>query len=152
METLRGRAAITGLGITEMGRIYGHDATYFAGEAIRLAVEDAGLTKHDIDGLLINAGAGQNGALSLGLAPVLGFEKLRVLNHMNGAGSTPAQMLTYASTCVAQGLANHVVCVFADAPLQAPGGSAAATHNTRWRRDGTWRCTAQRTIISAPSR
>ncbi len=124
MESLKGKAAITGLGITPMGRIYGHDATWFAGEAIRLAVEDAGLTKADIDGLLINAGVGQHGALSLGLAQYLGFEKLRVLNHMNGAGSTAAQMVMYAAMCVAQGMANHVVCVFADAPLQAPGPSA----------------------------
>jgi acetyl-CoA acetyltransferase len=126
MESLKGKAAITGLGITPMGRIYGHDATWFAGEAIRLAVEDAGLTKADIDGLLINAGVGQHGALSLGLAQYLGFEKLRVLNHMNGAGSTAAQMVMYAAMCVAQGMANHVVCVFADAPLQAPGPSAQA--------------------------
>jgi acetyl-CoA acetyltransferase len=105
---LRGAAAISGLGVTPMGKVYGHDATHFAGEAIRLAVEDAGLTKDDIDGLLISAGIGTHGALSLGPAPYLGFEKLRVLNHMNGAGSTAAQMVLYAPMCIQQGMANHV--------------------------------------------
>ena len=39
-----------------MGKVYGHDASWFAGESIRLAVEDAGLQKDDIDGLLVNPG------------------------------------------------------------------------------------------------
>ncbi|MGE0545015.1 MAG: thiolase family protein [Dehalococcoidia bacterium] len=126
MVSIKGRAAITGLGITDMGRIYGHDANWFAAEAITSAIEDAGLTKGDIDGLLVNPGIGQAGAIGLPLANTLGFNQLRLLNHMNAAGSTVAQMVQYASFAVTQGLANHVVCVFADAPLQAPGSSGAA--------------------------
>jgi acetyl-CoA acetyltransferase len=121
---MKGKAAIAGLGITEMGRIYGHDANWFAAEAIRLAVEDAGLSKDDVDGLLINAGI-TNG-ISLGLQQYLGFDKLRLLCHMNAAGSTAAQMVQYASFAVANGLATHVACVFADAPLQQNRSSAAA--------------------------
>lgn len=34
---LRGKAAITGLGISETGRIYGHDASHFAAEAVQRA-------------------------------------------------------------------------------------------------------------------
>src|SRR5437016_3520666 len=115
MESMKGRAAIAGLGITDMGRIYGHDSTWFAGEAIRLAVEDAGLTKDDIDGLLINAGitgTAGTGGISLPLQTYLGLNKLRLLNHMNAAGSTAAQMVQYASFAVVHGLANYVVCVF----------------------------------------
>ena len=126
MQSIKGRAAITGLGITEMGRIYGHDANWFAAEAIRMAVEDAGLTKDDIDGLLVNAGIAQHGAIGLALPQLLGFKELRLLNHMNAAGSTAAQMVQYAAFAVAQGMANHVLCVFADAPLQAPGSSGKA--------------------------
>jgi len=126
MESIKGRAAITGLGITDMGRIYGHDAGWFAAEAIRLALDDAGLRKDDVDGLLINAGIGNAGRLSLALANTLGFKELRLLNHMDAAGSTAAQMVQYASFAVTQGLATNVVCVFADAPLQAPGSSGSA--------------------------
>jgi len=39
-DSIRGQTAVCGLGITEMGKVYGHDASWFAGEAIRLAVED----------------------------------------------------------------------------------------------------------------
>ena len=53
---LRGKAAITGLGISEMGRVYGHDAQHFAAEAIQRAVADTGLRKDDIDGLRLRAG------------------------------------------------------------------------------------------------
>ena len=48
-------AAIAGLGITEMGKVYGRTPTDFAAEAIALALDDAGLERNDIDGLLINA-------------------------------------------------------------------------------------------------
>ena len=36
-DPIRGQTAICGLGITEMGKVYGHDASWFAGESIRLA-------------------------------------------------------------------------------------------------------------------
>ena len=48
-------AAIAGLGITEMGKVYGRTATDFAAEAIALALDDAGLEADEIDGLLITA-------------------------------------------------------------------------------------------------
>ena len=44
-DPIRGQTAVCGLGITEMGKVYGHDASWFAGEAIRLALADAGLEK-----------------------------------------------------------------------------------------------------------
>ena len=137
MDSMKGKAAICGLGITDMGRIYGHDAQYFAGEAVRLAVADAGLKKEDIDGLLINAGITgmTGGGVSLPLQSYLGLNKLRLLNHMNAAGSTAAQMVQYASLAVVNGLANYVICVFADAPLQASRSAGAAYGGVR-RPDG----------------
>ena len=64
-------AAIAGLGITEMGKVYGRTATDFAAEAIALALDDAGLRGRDVDGLLINANHSAEMAptlqLSLGL-------------------------------------------------------------------------------------
>ena len=47
-------AAIVGLGITEMGKIYGRRRRLRRPRPSRLALEDAGLAKSDIDGLLIN--------------------------------------------------------------------------------------------------
>jgi acetyl-CoA acetyltransferase len=111
-----------------MGRIYGKNATELAADAVRLAIKDAGLKKSDIDGLLINPGITgfTGGGISLGLQNYLGLWNLRLLNHMNAAGSTAAQMIQYATMAIAAGMATHVVCVFADAPLREGGSSGAA--------------------------
>jgi acetyl-CoA acetyltransferase len=120
------KSAIVGLGITEMGKVFGRSATGLAVEAIRLALEDAGLERQDLDGLLINAGI-SNG-IGLGLQNSAGLRDLRLLNHMNAAGSTAAQMVQYASMAVQNGMANYVACVFADTPLREPGASAGAAY------------------------
>jgi len=125
---LRGAAAITGLGMTPMGRIYGKSATELAADAVRSAIADAGLAKHEVDGLLINAGITgfTGGGIALNLQNYLGLTNLRLLNHMNAAGSTAAQMVQYATLAIAAGMATHVVCVFADAPLKEGSSSGAA--------------------------
>ena len=121
-----GGAAIAGLGMTEMTREYTYSATGLAGIAVRQAIADAGLGKDDIDGLFINAGV--TNSISTGLQTSLGFRNLKLLNHMNAAGSTAGQMIQYASLAIQAGMASHVVCVFADDPLK-PGTSAGAAYS-----------------------
>ncbi len=124
---LKAKAAITGLGISEMGRVYGHDASHFAAEAIQRAVADAGLRKQDIDGLLVNPGVSPIGGMGgVGLQNYLGLTNLRLLSSMNVGGATASVMVQYAAMSVIHGLANHVVCVFADAPLREGRGGGAA--------------------------
>ena len=125
---LRGATAITGLGMTPMGRIY-KSTMELAADATRAALKDAGLRKDQVDGLLINAGitGTTGGGLTLGLQNYLGMNNLRLLNHMNAAGSTAAQMVHYAALAISAGMANHVLCVFADAPLK-DGSSAGAAY------------------------
>ena len=134
-DPIRGQTAICGLGITEMGKVYGHDASWFAGESIRLAVEDAGLDKDDIDGLLVNPGiTGMMGTgISIPLQGYLGLRNLRLLNHMNSFGATASAMVQYAAMAVHHGMANYVACIFSDAPLQQ-GGSAGAAYGGAGRR------------------
>ena len=121
-----GGAAIAGLGMTEMTREYTYSASGLAAIAIRRAIDDAGLVKDDIDGLFINAGV--TNSISTGLQTILGFRNLKLLNHMNAAGSTAGQMVQYASLAILAGMASHVVCVFADDPLK-PGTSAGAAYS-----------------------
>src|SRR5215211_1262255 len=124
---MRGATAITGFVITPMGRIY-KSATELAADAISMAISDAGLQKEQIDGLLINAGITGiiGGGINLGLQNYVGLTNLRLMNHMDGAGSTASQMVQYASLAIAAGMANHVVCVFADAPLKDGSRSGAS--------------------------
>jgi acetyl-CoA acetyltransferase len=131
-EAISGAAAIAGLGITEMTRAYTGDTVTLAIRAIGLALDDAGLGKDDLDGLLINSGisgmgSGDAGSLGLNLQTAAGLRNLRLVNHMNAAGSTAAQMVHYAALAIDAGMANTVVCVFADAPL-TPGQSAGGAY------------------------
>ncbi len=127
---MRGATAITGLGITPMGRIYGKSATELAADAVGMAIRDAGLRKDQVDGLLVNAGITGvlGGGVNLGLQNYTGLTNLRLMNHMDGAGSTASQMVQYAAMAIANGMANHVVCVFSDAPLK-DGGKAGASYS-----------------------
>lgn len=126
--SLKGKCAIAGVGITEMGKVYGRSPTDFACEAIDLALADAGLTPREVDGLLINAGI--TPGLGLSLQNLVGFQDLRLLNHMNAFGSTAASMVQFAAMSIAAGMAHTVVCVFADAPL-TEGRSAGAAYGSR---------------------
>src|SRR5579862_2149284 len=108
-------AAIAGLGITEMGRVYGRTATDFAAEAVALALADAGLQADEVDGLLINANHSAEMAPTLQFS--LGLEDLSLVSAMSAFGTTAVAMLQYAAYAVADGQASVVVCVYADAPL-----------------------------------
>jgi acetyl-CoA acetyltransferase len=129
--TWKTTAAIAGLGLTEMGKIYGRSAADFAAEAVALALEDAGLEKSDIDGLLINGNG--NVDMEPRLQMALGFEDLTMLNVMSAAGSTSGAMVQYAALALDAGLVSHVVLLYADAPLQQNVTAAAA-----YARRGAW--------------
>jgi acetyl-CoA acetyltransferase len=113
-------AAIAGLGITDMGKVYGRTATDFAADAIALALDDAGLEAADVDGLLVNANHSDEMAPTLQFS--LGLTDLTLVSAMSAFGSTAGAMLQYAAQAIQSGQANVVACVYADAPL-TPGGS-----------------------------
>ncbi|MFI0816088.1 thiolase C-terminal domain-containing protein [Streptomyces sp. NPDC021098] len=121
---LSGRTAIAGLGITELGKVYGRTATDFAVRAVALAAEDAGIPLTDIDGLLVNPGVG--GDIGLPLQAALGVGELRLLSTVQGFGSSACAMVQYAALAIEAGMADAVACVFADAPLRQGAGSGAA--------------------------
>ena len=122
--SIKGKCAIVGLGVTAMGKIYGRSATAFAAEAIQLALDDAGLKKEDIDGLLINANMSPE--MSPLLQMTLGFEDLSLLNVMNAYGSTAGTMIQYACMAIQEGLANVVALVYADDPLKPDKGASSS--------------------------
>jgi acetyl-CoA acetyltransferase len=108
-------AAIAGLGMTEMGKVYGRNSAQFAADAVRLAAADAGLALSDIDGLLTSSGI--SGGVGLGLQRDLELTDLRLLSEMQAYGSTAGGMVQLASMAVEAGMADVVACVWADAPL-----------------------------------
>jgi acetyl-CoA acetyltransferase len=126
-------AAIAGLGITEVGKVYGRSAADFAADAVRRAATDAGLELHDIDGLLVSGGLNRRDRVDLSLQGDLGLTDLRLLVEMNAFGASAGAMVSYAAAAVTSGAAGAVACVFADAPLK-PGRSAGAAYASQGRR------------------
>jgi acetyl-CoA acetyltransferase len=119
------RAAIAGLGLTELGKVYGRSPRRLAAEAVRLATADAGLELADLDGLLVCPGLAA-GALDAGLARVLGLRDLRLLSVINAYGASAGAAVSVAAMAVGSGSASAVACVFADTPLrpEAPAGAS----------------------------
>src|SRR5688500_3481745 len=115
---------IAGLGITEMGRVYHRTAQGFAADAVRLAVEDAGLSLAHVDDLLTTTRGSRS--VGFGLQFELGLTDLRLLSEVQAYGSSAGAMVQYASMAVASGMVDVVACVFADAPLVEGTGAGAA--------------------------
>ena len=106
----------------------GGTAVELAGEAVAAALADAGLTRADVDGLLVCSSQGvRPDRVGVALARTGGFGDLRLLEHLEIKGATAAAMVQHAVLAVASGLATTVVCVFADAPLR-PGGTSGTTY------------------------
>jgi acetyl-CoA acetyltransferase len=124
-------AAIAGLGMTELGKVYGRSSRRLAAEAVRLAVADAGLELLDLDGLLVCPGIA-GGVLDVGLAQLLGLRDLRLLSVINSYGASAGAAVALAALAVTTGSAATVACVFADTPLR-PSAPAGATFGLRGR-------------------
>jgi acetyl-CoA acetyltransferase/uncharacterized OB-fold protein len=117
-------AAISGLGMTSLGRVYGTSPRRLAASAVWLAAADAGMDLCDLDGLLICPGI--TGGLDVGLAGVLGLRDLALLAVINSLGASATTAVQVAAQAVISGTARAVACVFADTPLREgmPTGSA----------------------------
>jgi acetyl-CoA acetyltransferase len=117
--------AITGLGMTAMSVTAGPDSYALATEAVAAALADAGLTRADVDGMLVGSSQGvREDRLSVALARRAGFGDLRLLEHLEIKGATAVAMVTRAVLAIQAGMARTVICVFADAPV---GGGSAGT-------------------------
>jgi acetyl-CoA acetyltransferase len=108
---LRDKAAVCGVGHSPYGRRLNRSAIDLAGEAIRNAVDDAGLHRDDLDGLIVSFGT-PIGADADTLAYVLGL-KLRLYNQTWAHGRFTASCVQWAAMAVTAGLANYIACLAA---------------------------------------
>jgi acetyl-CoA acetyltransferase len=120
--SLKGRTAIAGLGQTKQGKVYDRSFVGFAVEAVELALADAGLTRRDLDGLLLNPGLAWGTAAmgSFMLQQALGLRDLKLQASMNLGGATAGAMIQHAALAIAAGMCTTVACVFSDRPLKSP--------------------------------
>ncbi len=108
---LKDKAAVVGVGHSPYGRRLNRSPIDLAGEAIRNAVEDCGLSRNDLDGLIVSFGS-PIGADADTLAMVLGL-KLRLYNQTWAHGRFTASCIQWAAMAVNAGLANAVACLAA---------------------------------------
>jgi acetyl-CoA acetyltransferase len=105
-------AVISGIGRSAVGRTLGRTGLSLTVDAALAAIEDAGLTRDDIDGLSTYPGLATHspGMSPCGVADVQDALRLR-LNWFSGGGETPGQFgaLFNAIAAVSAGYANHVL-------------------------------------------
>lgn len=105
------RVVLSGIGRSEIGRRLMRPPLSLTVDACLAAIEDAGLTPDDIDGLSTYPGPSAMGTSEGGLTGV--EETLRLHpTWINGGGDIPgpAGSLIAAMTAVASGLCRHVLC------------------------------------------
>jgi acetyl-CoA acetyltransferase len=107
--SLRGRAAIVGVAdaVSPTGELDAHGRALEA-RVIREALEDAGLTLADVDGVC-------HGQSSVGLAEYLGIHP-RFTDSTNTGGSSYEIHVEHAAAAIAAGLCEVVIGVYASTP------------------------------------
>ena len=112
LDKFEDAVALTGIGMSRLGRKLMVDPLSLTVEAITAAVADAGLTLDDIDGLSTYPSGNADGGYSEGgVAAVEGVLGVHPTWH-NGAPETPgaAGSVIEAMLAVSSGLCRHVVC------------------------------------------
>jgi acetyl-CoA acetyltransferase len=119
------RAVIAGIGHTAFGRLPDRSAFDLEAEASKRAIEDAGLTPQDIDGLITDPGPAQ-GILDgitphyLALGQYLGLDPAYTGSDILGGASSVA-IIQRALLAVEAGLCSVCLCVYGDSALSTPG-------------------------------
>lgn len=130
MIALERNSAVTGIGQSDVGRRLNRDPMALTIDACLAAIEDAGLTRDDIDGLSTYPGAGMAGAPGFtagGVTEVQDALRLN-LNWFNGGPELSGQLGSVITACaaVASGFAKHVLCFRTVWESTAQGGGRRA--------------------------
>ena len=123
----KGQYAIAGIGVTAQGRLAGRGVMGLAAEAFKLAIEDCGLKKSDVDGLLVQPGVGMMSGMGMGWWKIAEYLQLEVGigSDMQLGGATAGAMVHNAMGAIEAGLANYVAIIYADNPFQMGPGAFA---------------------------
>src|SRR5262245_50536597 len=100
------RACVAGVGATPQGSLPDYSGDDLAIRAFKLALDDCGLAKSDVDGLTVARSFGGQGDVKtighrLGLEPVVAAD---ISHH--------GQAIHFASLLVATGMCRHVACLY----------------------------------------
>ncbi|MFD1840570.1 thiolase family protein [Paracidovorax cattleyae] len=130
MHPLKDKTAIAGVGASRQGKLPGDTPITLATEAFKRALDDCGLKKEQIDGILTMPGTvSPEVALNyLRLGETVGINP-RYTGSKNMGGGTAGALLHEAALAVNAGFANYVACIF---------GDCAATGGNKFNRASGW--------------
>ncbi|MFK0140986.1 lipid-transfer protein [Streptomyces murinus] len=106
-DTLGGRAAVVGIGATEFSKDSGRSELRLAVEAVRAALDDAGLTPADVDGLVTFT---MDTSPEITVAQACGMGELSFFSRVHYGGGAACATVQQAALAVAAGIAEVVVC------------------------------------------
>ncbi|MFD5735158.1 lipid-transfer protein [Streptomyces sioyaensis] len=106
-DSLGGRAAIAGIGATEFSKDSGRSELKLAVEAVRAALDDAGLTPADVDGMVTFT---MDTNPEITVAQAAGIGELSFFSRVHYGGGAACATVQQAALAVATGLAEVVVC------------------------------------------
>ena len=110
MSGLRDKYAIVGTGKSRLGRVEGASSLGLIAEAVKAALDEAGLTNKDVDGLLIR-GPDDIYSLHQLIGARLGINAAFSTTLDNG-GASQIMAIAMAAMAIDAGLATVVVCAF----------------------------------------
>ncbi|MEU5642367.1 lipid-transfer protein [Streptomyces milbemycinicus] len=106
-DTLGGRAAVVGIGATEFSKDSGRSELKLAVEAVQAALDDAGLTPADVDGLVTFT---MDTSPEITVAQACGIGELSFFSRVHYGGGAACATVQQAALAVATGVADVVVC------------------------------------------
>jgi acetyl-CoA acetyltransferase len=106
-DRLGGQAAIVGIGATEFSKDSGRSELRLAAEAVRAALDDAGLTAADVDGLVTFT---MDTSPEITVAQACGIGELSFFSRVHYGGGAACATVQQAALAIAAGVAEVVVC------------------------------------------
>ncbi|OEJ32887.1 lipid-transfer protein [Streptomyces subrutilus] len=106
-DELGGRAAIVGIGATEFSKDSGRSELKLAVEAVHAALDDAGLTPADVDGMVTFT---MDTSPEITVAQAVGIGDLSFFSRIHYGGGAACATVQQAALAVATGVAEVVVC------------------------------------------
>ncbi|MEU7644203.1 lipid-transfer protein [Streptomyces huasconensis] len=106
-DGLGGKAAIVGIGATEFSKDSGRSELRLAVEAVRAALDDAGLSPADVDGMVTFT---MDTNPEITVAQAAGIGELSFFSRVHYGGGAACATIQQAALAVATGVAEVVVC------------------------------------------
>ncbi|MGC5398097.1 lipid-transfer protein [Streptomyces sp. DT20] len=106
-DSLGGRAAVAGIGATEFSKDSGRSELKLAVEAVRAALDDAGLSPADVDGMVTFT---MDTSPEITVAQAAGIGELSFFSRIHYGGGAACATVQQAALAVACGVADVVVC------------------------------------------